>query len=188
MTDKQPKGTKIKTYRREIPVVLSEKEVHDYGQKLASKKRERDVLVEKAKQVAKTYKGDESTIASEIDRLANAINSGRELRSTEVEDYLDGSQVFTYVAGSGEPHIDQRPAGFADEQTDMFATPDEVVDETPAKPAKAKRGKKKGAATDAEPGAIGGSDADREHNDGDFQPPTAAEKKAKKPRKKKAKT
>jgi len=151
MTDKQPKGVKIKLYRREIPIVLTEKEIHDYGQKLASKKRERDVLTEKAKATAAEYKGQIATTSSEIDRLANAINSGRELRSTEVADYLDGSQVFTYPVGSSE-HIDQRPAGFADEQTDMFATndddqPDANGEFQPPEPAppKAKKPRKKKA-------------------------------------------
>lgn len=143
----KPDPAIIKRYRREVSCALTDHEVEVYGRKLAAKKRERDDLTEKAKKVAATYKGDIATVSTEVDRLATAINAGSELRSTEVYDKLEGSQVKTYRADTHEL-IDQRPAGFADEQTDMFPEPEEKSDTggdfaEPPKPEPKKKGGRK---------------------------------------------
>lgn len=146
----------LRRYRTEVSVDLDHDEVEAYGRKLAAEKKGRDLLIQKAKDVATEYKGQIATKTSEIDRLANAINTGAELRSTEVYDKLEGSQVRTYRQ-DGDVFVTQRPAGFADEQTNLFAEPDaeestEGVPEfptPPAPPARKKRGpgrKKKPAA------------------------------------------
>jgi hypothetical protein len=133
----------IRTYRREVPVKLTRDETHDYGKKLAAKQREHDALDAKRKTVAKQYAGELSTVAEEIRRYTAAIDSGEELRNSEVYDVLDGSQVFTYLKATGEL-IDQRPAGYVDVQADAFPEveqepPDPLPE--PEKPAR-KRGKK----------------------------------------------
>ena len=146
--------SKLRTYKREIPVILTNREVELYGRQLASKKRERDTLTEKAKQTAQGFKGQVGELSSEIDRLAVAIDSGKELRAVAVYDELDGSQVFTKRVDTDEL-VDQRPAGFHDKQADMFET-DEPDPALPAgeefqppnpppaaeKPAQKKRAKK----------------------------------------------
>lgn len=129
----------IRTYRREVPVKLTRDEIHDYGKKLASKQREHDAIDAKRKTVAKQYAGELSTVGEEIRRYTAAIDSGEELRNSEVYDVLDGSQVFTYLKATGEL-IDQRPAGYVDAQSDAFPDIEQSPPE-PEKPAK-KRGKK----------------------------------------------
>ena len=151
MTSK-PKGIKIKTYRREVTFNLTHEESERHGRELAAKKRQRDSVVEKAKQTAANFKGQVADLSADIDRLAVAVDSGKELRNAEVEDWLDGSQVFVYKAGEYGEVIDQRPAGFADEQADMFADPDKVEDE------------------------------DQPDENGEFQPPPASKPAKKKPR------
>lgn len=130
-TEKTPNGTKIKTYRREVTFDLTHDESERYGRELASKKRQRDNVIEKAKQTAANFKGQVADLSAEIDRLAVAVDSGKELRSAEVEDWLDASQVFVYKAGDYAKPIDQRPAGFADEQTSMFDDHDKETEEKP---------------------------------------------------------
>lgn len=147
----KPDPAIIKRYRREVSVRLTDHEVEVYGRKLAAKKQERDTLTDKAKQIATNFKGQIADATSEVNRLAQAINDEHELRSTEVYDKLEGSQVKTYRADTHEL-IDQRPAGFADEQTSMFDDHDKEAEEKPP---------------------------------GDFAEPPKADKKAKKPRKKK---
>lgn len=154
MPEKPTEPAKLRTYKREIPIELTDHEVELYGRKLAKKKSDRDGLTDKAKQVAATYKGEIAAVTAEVNRLAEAINTGKELRNTEVYDELVGSQVFTKRKDTDEV-IDQRPASFADEQTDMFAPdPEAPPDEgdtspadfapPPAAPAKKGRGKGKG--------------------------------------------
>ena len=144
-TEKKPDPSIIKRYRREVSVDLSHEESEAYGKKLAGQKRYRDSLVEKAKQAAKNAAGDISAVSSEIDRLAVAVDTGKELRSTEVYDKLEGSQVKTYRADNHDL-VDQRPAGFADE-ADMFADLEKPKDEDfpnpEPTPAKAKKPRKK---------------------------------------------
>lgn len=146
-----PDKNKLRTYKREIPVNLSNREVELYGRQLASKKRERDTLTEKAKQTAQGFKGQVGELSSEIDRLAVAIDSGKELRAVAVYDELDGSQVFTKRVDNDEL-VDQRPAGFHDKQADMFEVdePDDNGEFQPPdppppeeKPAKKKPGRPK---------------------------------------------
>ena len=148
MAEKKKDPNRLRTYKREIPVDLTDHEIELYGRKLAAKKRERDGVVEKAKQTAATYKGQIADISAEVDRLAAAINTGKELRNTEVYDVLEGSQVFTKRSDTNEV-IDQRPAGYADEQTDMFADPEAPAEDFPnpepaATKPKGKGGKGKG--------------------------------------------
>ncbi len=176
-TKKAPKGTKIKTYRREVTFDLTHEESERYGRELASKKRQRDSVVEKAKQTAANFKGQVADLSADIDRLAVAVDSGKELRSAEVEDWLDGSQVFVFKAGDYTSSIDQRPAGFADEQTDMFADPDAIEEEEPASEDEIDKRKKSRKMSTPE---------FSKDVSGDFTPPAQATgKKAKKPRKKK---
>lgn len=116
----------IRTYRREVPVKLTRDEIHDYGKKLAAKQREHEAIDAKRKTVAKQYAGELSTVGEEIRRLTSAIDSGEELRNSEVYDVLEGSQVMTYLKATGEL-IDQRPAGYVDTQIDAF--PEEPEDQ-----------------------------------------------------------
>lgn len=135
--------TRIRTYKREIPIELTDHEIEIAGRQLAAKKRARDELTEKAKKVAAQYKGELAAISAEVDRLAAAINTGKELRNTEVYDVLEGSQVFTKRSDTNEV-IDQRPAGYADEQTDMFADPEAPAEDFPNPEPAATKPKKKG--------------------------------------------
>lgn len=146
-TAEKPDPAILRRFRREVYVALTDHEVEVYGRKLAAKKAERDTLTERAKQAAAAFKGQIADVTTEVNRLAAAINDGKELRNTDVYDRLDGSQVFTHRADNGEV-IDQRPATFADQQEDMFPQPDEdQPDEDFAKPtekpAKGKKPRKK---------------------------------------------
>ena len=135
----------IRRFKREVYVALTDHEVEVNGRKLAAKKAERDTLTDRAKQASAAYKGQIADVTTEINRLAAAINDGKELRNTDVYDKLEGSQVITYRADNNEL-IDQRPATFADEQTDMFADADKPDEDfaKPAEPAaKAKKPRKK---------------------------------------------
>ena len=145
-TDK-PDPAILRRFKREVYVALTDHEVEVYGRKLAAKKAERDTLTERAKQAAAAFKGQIADVTTEVNRLASAINDGKELRNTDVYDRLDGSQVFTHRADNNEL-IDQRPATFADEQTDMFADaekPDEDFANPEPTPGKTKKPRKKKA-------------------------------------------
>lgn len=153
----------LRRYHREVPVILPDAELQAYGQNLAFRKKARDVLVEKAKQVQAHYKGLIAEESTEIDRLAYAINEKKELRSVDVYDQLVGSQVHVVRVDTSEV-IDQKPAGFADREQDLFPEPQEP--EVPSDP--------------SDPASDGN----------DFQPPPASKSKkgkgGKKPRKAKA--
>jgi hypothetical protein len=115
-----PEGGKVlKRFRRELPHKLTRDEVHDYGQKLAGKEREWSALDEKRKGIAQQYRGDLAKVEADIQRLTAAVDTGKELRNTEVVNVLVGSQVFTYSLESGEV-VDQRAADHTDTQEDMF--------------------------------------------------------------------
>lgn len=121
-------GKVLRKHRREVPHKLTRDEVHDYGQKLASKEREYSALDEKRKSIAQQYRGDMAKVEADIARLTSAIDTGKELRNTEVVDVLVGSQVFTYTLDGVQ--IDQRAADHADTQDDLFPELEdgEVVD------------------------------------------------------------
>jgi hypothetical protein len=73
VTTDKPKGTKIKTYRREVTFTLTHEESERMGRELAAKKRQRDSVVEKAKQTAANFKGQVADLSAEVDRLAVAV-------------------------------------------------------------------------------------------------------------------
>ena len=110
-TTEKPDPAILRRFRREVYVALTDHEVEVYGRKLAAKKAERDTLTERAKQAAAAFKGQIADVTTEVNRLAAAINDGKELRNTDVYDRLDGSQVFTHRADNGEV-IDPGTEGF----------------------------------------------------------------------------
>ena len=121
--DPSAAGKVLRKHRREVPHKLTRDEVHDYGQKLASKEREYSALDEKRKSIAQQYRGDMAKVEADIARLTSAIDTGKELRNTEVVDVLVGSQVLTYTLDGTV--IDQGPASIVDTQEDMFPELDE---------------------------------------------------------------
>jgi len=121
--DPSAAGKVLRKHRREVPHKLTRDEVHDYGQKLASKEREYSALDEKRKSIAQQYRGDMAKVEADIARLTSAIDTGKELRNTEVVDVLVGAQVFTYTLDGTQ--IDQRAADHTDTQEDMFPSEDD---------------------------------------------------------------
>ena len=130
-------GKVLRKHRREVPHKLTRDEVHDYGQKLASKEREYSALDEKRKSIAQQYRGDMAKVEADIARLTSAIDTGKELRNTEVVDTQE--DMFPELDESdflpGDPSVGDVP--------DLGEIADPDVEQVEKPKAKGKKGKKK---------------------------------------------
>lgn len=111
-------GAPSKPFKRDVEIVLTPGERASYGESLARKKIERDHLVEAAKEEARRRKNLIADVAAEINRLAAAVDTGKEFREVQVYSRLEGAHMVTRLV-DGDVEIDRRAASLADQQLDI---------------------------------------------------------------------
>lgn len=111
----EPKDIK-RTFRQELPCALSDNERLVIGSRLSAKLKERDAVKAKAKQVAGEYGVKVKALDNEIGRMAEAVDSGNELREVQcTEAWLGGSQIRVVRDDTGVT-LDIRPASAHERQ------------------------------------------------------------------------
>lgn len=111
-------GAPSAPFKREIEVVLAASERASYGESLARKKIERDHLVEAAKEESRRRKNAIADVGSEVNRLAAAVDTGKEFREVMVYRRLEGAHV-VIRAVAGDVEVDRRAATVADQQIEI---------------------------------------------------------------------
>lgn len=117
-------GAPSKPFRRGVEITLSPSERTSYGESLARKKIERDHLVAAAKEEARKRKNVIADVSAEVDRLAAAVDTGKEFREVDVYWRLEGPHKVVRML-DGDVEVDRGPASAADQQIDLPYPDDE---------------------------------------------------------------
>lgn len=103
-----------------LPVKLTEKEVREYGEKLAELEIQLLVLEEDKKKTAKQFNGNIEILKEEIHSTAGAINNHEENRQVlcEIERDFEHNVVKTIRKDTGET-VSERAMDTADHQENL---------------------------------------------------------------------
>lgn len=121
MTKRTKNPDLVKSIVEQHPVVLTDKELLSYGQRLAQAEQQLAEHEARADAVRKDLKAQEQKIAGERSRLAMVIRDRAELRDVKVTVWRDvpRSEVFHVREDTGE-EVHRRPVRIEELQVDGF--------------------------------------------------------------------